>query len=174
VSSRVEMKIAPLAVVPRPKRFLSRFSRLAVLLLAAMMLVTTNSRLAAAASGATPAPSPAAAPAGDSPAPAPGTSETPPSAAPLPSAEAPQPLSLSPASPPAPPTAAAVSAPAQPNLLAAPPRSEAPEARLITQKWWFWTAIGAVGAGAALTIYLVARKPGPPGCPTSEGYVCPP
>ncbi len=41
----------------------------------------------------------------------------------------------------------------------------------ITHKWWFWTGIGAVVAGAVVGIVLLGRGPSSPDC--RMGYRCP-
>jgi hypothetical protein len=74
---------------------------------------------------------------------------------------APLPAPPLPVAPP-PPVAAPVVEATHP---ASPP--PAPRRRSIVSRWWFWTAVGVVAVGAAVSIFLLTR-PQDPSCPTAD------
>jgi tetratricopeptide (TPR) repeat protein len=117
-------------------------------------LVVEMTRLMEKQRAATTATAPAVTPAPPAPEPAP------PAAA---ATEPPPAVAVAPPPLPAPPVAAVAPAAEPPAaLITTPGEPEAPS-RPVYKRWWFWTGIGAVVAGGAVTAFLLTRNNGPQG-----------
>ena len=62
--------------------------------------------------------------------------------------------------------------PAPPGVALVEPRGAAAEP--VTRKWWFWTGVGALVAGAVVTALVIGGSQGSNRPPCPAGAICPP